>query len=253
MTEPTHRTFPREPTVQDPNLADARVDPVPLAHNGPADISLWRVDIAFDASLEAAAFAPLSADERKRAQAFRRSEDALRFASVRVALRSLLAQQLKRAPGDIRFALDATHRPHLADSDAFDFNVSHAGAYGLIGLSDRRRVGVDIERQNTTFDWRSITALTLDASEAAWIDGLDADVRMETFYDAWVAKEALVKTTGVGISLGLQNLTVLPRDGDAVILRNRIPAGMHDLNAHWLTAPAGYAACLSWSTKPIAR
>ncbi|KAE8757855.1 4'-phosphopantetheinyl transferase superfamily protein [Paraburkholderia madseniana] len=229
------------------------VEPVPLPHDGPSDVSLWRIDFAFDASLEDAAFAALSDDERARAGKFLRHEDALRFASVRVALREQLAQCLGIAAHTVRFELDENHRPHLADSNALDFNVSHAGSHGLIAMSPKRRVGVDIEHRSDSFDWHSIATLTLDASEAVWIDNLDIEEQRTAFYDAWVAKEALVKTTGVGITRGLQHLTVLPRDSAEVTLRNVIPDDMREVAARWIAAPEAYAACVAWSTKTFTR
>lgn len=223
------------------------IDPVPLPHNGPSDIALWRIDFAFIASLDAPAFASLSEDERTRARKFHRREDALRFATVRAALREQLARQLTIAAHAVRFAQDANRRPHLADSDRFDFNVSHAGAHGLIAMSPVRRVGVDIEQHDDSVDWHSIAGLTLDPGEAAWIERLDAGQQTAAFYDAWVAKEALVKTTGVGITRGLQHLAVLPRESTHVTLRNQIPDDMRDIAAHWLAAPPAYAACVAWS------
>lgn len=225
------------------------IEAVPLPHDGPPDISLWRVDFDFNACLDAATFASLDNDERERARAFRRHEDALRFATVRAVLREQLARRLKVAPHSLRFTQDASRRPHLAESERLDFNVSHAGAHGLIAMSLLRRVGVDIEQHSDRFDWRSIVKLTLDPSEAAWIEGLDVAQQAAAFYDAWVAKEALVKTTGVGITRGLQHLTVLPRGGDGVTvtLRNPIPDDMRELAARWIAAPDTYAACLAWS------
>ncbi|MFM0073974.1 4'-phosphopantetheinyl transferase superfamily protein [Paraburkholderia sediminicola] len=229
------------------------IEPVLLPHDGPSDVSLWRVDFAFEASLEDAAFAALSDDERVRAGKFRRHDDALRFASVRVVLREQLARWLGIAAHAVRFTQDANRRPHLAGSNALDFNVSHAGSHGLIAMSPERRVGVDIEHRSDSFDWHSIVTLTLDASEAAWIDRLDVEEQRAAFYDAWVAKEALVKTTGVGITRGLQHLTVLPRDSAEVTLRNVIPDDMGEIAARWIAAPEAYAACVAWSTKTLAR
>jgi 4'-phosphopantetheinyl transferase len=223
------------------------IDPVPLPHDGPSDIAVWRIDIDFAESLNAPAFASLSDEELTRARHFRRHEDALRFATVRAALREQLARGLGIAAHAVRFAADANLRPHLAESDRFDFNVSHAGAHGLIALSPTRRVGVDIEQYSDTFDWHSIAALTLDPKEVVWIEGLDAARQTAAFYDAWVAKEALVKTTGAGITRGLQHLTVLPRESMRVTLRNQIPDDMREVDARWLAAPDGYAACVAWS------
>ena len=143
--------------------------------------------------------------------------------------------------------------PHLAGSDNFDFNVSHAGAHKLIAMSPVRRVGVDIEQHSDRFDWRSIATLTLDPAEAAWLERVDAAQQSAAFYDAWVAKEALVKTTGVGITRGLQQLTVLPRDGIHVVLRNQIPDDMREIAAHWIAAPDAYSACVAWSVTTFAR
>ncbi|CAD6542504.1 hypothetical protein LMG28727_04015 [Paraburkholderia kirstenboschensis] len=229
----------------------ATVEPLPLQHQGPPDVSLWRVDLCFDASLDAVVFASLSQDERERAHTFRRREDALRFASTRAALRELLAQRMGVEAHAVRFALDANRRPRLADSTAPDFNVSHAGAFGLIAMSDVRRVGADIEQHSDRFDWRSIMKLTLDPDEAAWIERLDPSEQMAAFYDAWTAKEALVKTTGVGITRGLQHLAVLPREGNRVMLRNAIAHAMREIAAQWIAAPHGYAACVAWSLAPL--
>ncbi|MFM0341635.1 4'-phosphopantetheinyl transferase family protein [Paraburkholderia fungorum] len=231
------------------------VEPVPLPQDVPSDIALWRIDFAAGAALDDAAFASLSEDERARARGFRHHADALRFVSVRAALREQLAQALGIAAHAVRFALDANRRPHLvdADGDAPDFNVSHAGAHGLIAMSSVRRVGVDIEQHSDKFDWRSIASLTLAESEAAWLEGLGRAEQFTAFYEVWVAKEALVKTTGVGITRGLQKLTVLPRDGAQVRLRDHVPDDMRDLAGRWLAAPDAYAACLAWSVSGIAR
>lgn len=224
-----------------------RIPLFPVPHDGPADVHVWRVDIRFDTTLDSDTFAALSSDERTQARAFHRSEDALRFATVRAALRERLASALGSAPHALRLTRDAMKRPCLAEAMPLDFNVSHSGAYGLIALSSRRRVGVDIEQRNAQLDWRSLTSLTLADSEADVLEQLDPQERLERFYDAWVAKEALLKTTGVGVVRGLQRLTVLPRDGVRVALRDEVPDEAHDLAATWLAAPADYAACVAWS------
>ncbi|SDI57267.1 4'-phosphopantetheinyl transferase family protein [Paraburkholderia phenazinium] len=224
-----------------------RIPLFPVLHDGPPDVHVWRVDIRFDTSLESDTFTALSSDERTQARVFRRSEDALRFATVRAALREQLASALGTAPHMLRLTRDAMKRPCLAEATSIDFNVSHSGAHGLIALSTRRRVGVDIEQRNPQLDWRALASLTLADSETVALEQLHPEECIERFYDAWVAKEALLKTTGVGVVLGLPRLTVLPRDGVRVALRDTVPDEAHDLAASWLAAPAGYAACAAWS------
>jgi 4'-phosphopantetheinyl transferase len=228
------------------------IEPVALLHDGPSDIALWRLDLAFHASLDDDAFSSLSDDEHARARKFLRHEDSLRFAIVRAALREQLAQRLGIAPHAVRFSHDANRRPQLAGRERLDFNVSHTGSHGLIAMSPLRRVGVDIEHMRTQFDWRSVAPLALESSEQAWLERLDITQQSAAFYDAWVAKEALVKTTGLGVVEGLQHLTVLPRETSRVMLRNRIPPDMRMIAAHWLAVPPSYAACLAWSETPFA-
>jgi 4'-phosphopantetheinyl transferase len=233
-----------------------RIPLILLPHNGPADVQVWRVDIDFDVPLDSGIFSALSSDEQARAKVFRRNEDALRFATVRAALRQQLGIALALEAHAVRFERDAMGRPRLAlttdavDQDDFaeiDFNVSHSGAHGLIALSAHRRIGVDIERHDAKLDWRSLAEMTLSDGEAKWFDQLNDEQCIFSFYDAWVAKEALLKTTGVGVVRGLPRLTVLPRDGERVIVRDPLPEEARDLSAGWLAAPSGYAACLAWS------
>ena len=224
------------------------VDRFPLPHPGPHDIALWRVDFAFDQTLAAPAFDTLSVDERERAARFHRHHDAIRFASVRAALRALLYDTTKIDAKDIRLATDEAGRPHMIDSPvSVDFNVSHSGAHGLIALSTRRRVGVDIETRVFDFDWQGIARATLTADETAWLQGLDAAQSQHAFFDAWVAKEALLKAAGVGISEHLTQLTVFPARIDGFVPDTQRPDAIRNLLAAWIQAPQGYAACIAWS------
>jgi 4'-phosphopantetheinyl transferase len=213
---------------------------VPLPPECPADVSLWRIDIAFDARLDDPMFASLSGDERTRAQAFHRSMDALRFAMVRAALRTLLAERLGIAAEDVPFASDEAGRPSLANSHAIDFNVSHSGDHGLIALSSRRRVGVDIEERATRFDWRTVAEIALSPHERDAVERLAAHAQTDAFYDIWVTKEAILKALGVGITKGMQHFTVWPRRDD-----------VQGIASAPLSMPPGYAACIAWSAAAL--
>lgn len=224
------------------------IDRLPLPHPGPPDIALWRVDFAFDWPLAAPAFGTLSVDECERARRFHRHHDAIRFASMRAALRSALSDVTGIAAQDVRLGTDDAGRPHMIEPPVtVDFNVSHAGAHGLIALSTRRRVGVDIEVRAGDFLWRSIARSTLSAAEVEWLAGLDAAQSQHAFFDVWVAKEALLKAAGVGISEHLTQLTVLPPDTCGFVPRAPRPAAVEHLDAAWTQAPQGYAACIAWS------
>ncbi len=171
---------------------------------------------------------------------------------MRAVLRAVLSEATGVAARDVGIAADEAGRPHMiSPSVPIDFNVSHSGAHGLIALSHRRRVGVDIETRSRDFDWRSVARSTLSKAEIEWLKGLDAANSQHAFFDAWVAKEALLKAAGVGISEHLTQLTVLPRGVLEHVPHASRPPAVQSLDAAWTQAPQGYAACIAWSRDSI--
>ncbi|WP_250473639.1 4'-phosphopantetheinyl transferase superfamily protein [Caballeronia sp. GAFFF1] len=220
----------------------------PLTTEAPADVRVWLVDIALSALLPKAGEGILPADELQRAGRFMRHEDAARFATMRAALRRLLAAQLGASPASLPLVSDSNGRPTLAMPDAPDFNVAHSGAHGLIAMSFERRVGVDIEEARHSFDWRELQSTVLHAADQRVIDALPQAGQPDAFLACWTAKEAVLKAHGVGIgsqALAMHGFSVLPRDGARYSLSDQ--AGAY--RAVSLAAPRGYAAALAWSAE----
>ncbi|QSN63666.1 4'-phosphopantetheinyl transferase superfamily protein [Caballeronia sp. M1242] len=220
----------------------------PLSTESPADVRAWLVDIDLSASLREAGDGVLHPDELERAARFLRHEDAARFATMRAALRRLLAAQLGGSPASLALVSDANGRPTLAIPNAPDLNIAHSGALGLIAMSFERRVGVDIEEARHSFDWRELQATVLHAADQRVIDALPQADQSDAFFACWTAKEAVLKAHGVGIgsqALGMHGFSVLPRDGARYSLSNEAGA----FRAVSLAVPRGYAAALAWSAK----
>jgi len=220
------------------------IQPLPLPADAPHDVRVWLVHIDLTAPLSV--FDVLSEDELARARRFLRHEDAARFATVRTALRHVLAAETRDAPASLVLNADPNGRPALAHPDAPDFNVSHSGAYGLIAVSRERRVGVDIEVARATFDWRELAPSVLAERDRHEVETLPEAAQAGAFFDCWTAKEAVLKAHGAGIgggTIGMNGFSVLPRDGVRYAVDRR--AGAFAANA--LIAPSGYAAALAWS------
>ncbi|SAL47304.1 4'-phosphopantetheinyl transferase [Caballeronia cordobensis] len=219
---------------------------LPLPADAPADIRVWRIALDLTAPIDGAAYASLNDHERARAARFLRHADAARFATMRCALRYLLAAETGRDAASLVLAASEKGRPYLSQPDAPDFNVSHSGAYGLIAISRARRVGVDIEEAPLSFHWRELAPAVLAESDRREIEAMPEAARSSGFFDCWTAKEAVLKAHGDGIGGGVLTLTgfsVLPRDGVRYALTRS--AGAFD--AVSLAAPAGYAAALAWA------
>ncbi|WP_454694300.1 4'-phosphopantetheinyl transferase family protein [Achromobacter aegrifaciens] len=189
----------------------------------------------------------LSAEERARALRFRRHGDKVRFVASRATLRRLLGARVHCSPQSLRFAVNKYGKPRLDVACSGDpapyFNVSHAGDFALIALSDWVPVGIDIERRDPHCDVAGLSRQVLSALERQ----LPGERRLD-FFECWTAKEAVLKALGLGVAEHLQRLSVFlpkPASGRRYDLRCEGLEGP-DVNVLRLDSPSGYAAALAW-------
>lgn len=221
----------------------------------PEGIDVFRLKLELEAPLADADWALLGEDEGVHALRLRQHADRVRFVSTRAALRLLIGGRLRRRPQDLKFAVSRFGKPRLAGACSAEpdlhFNVSHAGEFALLAISESVPVGVDIERRDMALDVSVLLPQTLSALE--W--QLPPEQRVD-FFECWTAKEAVLKALGLGVAEHLQQLSVLAPEPVAVtdgVCRYRL---RHDainwptLVAQRLTSPAGYAASLAWRVHP---
>lgn len=141
----------------------------------------------------------------------RRSERRL----SRIALRLLIA----RAAGDGRYngvalTRSASGRPSIAGA-AFDFSVSHAAGYALLGLAHggNARIGVDLEglRDLAMSDERRRRIVAAAEVVGGAPLSPSAPVDIADVLDAWVRLEALAKASGRGMARVLSEVGVIGR------------------------------------------
>ncbi|QQC64306.1 4'-phosphopantetheinyl transferase family protein [Paraburkholderia ginsengisoli] len=227
-----------------------------------AGVELMRVDIDLEAPTNHPAFSVLSAEERAHASRYIRKDDALRFAATRLALRETLGERLGVPPRALRFERDKNGRPRLTSqegtglSKTLDFNIAHSGHYALLVLSDRRRVGVDIEVVNRVGHWLSLSPTVFSPHEHAYVMSLPERFRDDVFYNVWTAKEAFLKALGTGIATGMAHFSVLSGNDDIPVASLASPLWTSDredsicvtaFDAARCPAPLDYAACVVWS------
>ncbi|MDR3399458.1 MAG: 4'-phosphopantetheinyl transferase superfamily protein [Pandoraea sp.] len=238
------------------------------------------------ASAQAASLLDLAArltpDERARMARLLREDDRARFVTVRSALREALGRELGVPPGSVALETDAHGRPRLAGGGPLDFNVSHAGRWGLLAYARDMQVGVDIERLDAVADPGPLWDVCLHAAEK------DALVRLAApsagrntgipplsplsplFHRLWCLKEAAFKALGTGLQDGLTLLrldvaaisrvaadpgtdfdaTRPPVVPSSAIAWQADDAGLaralQGLELRLLPAPPGYGAALAW-------
>lgn len=152
------------------------------------------------------------------------------------------------------FVVNRFGKPRLAGACSAEpdlhFNVSHAGEFALLAISESAPVGVDIEHRDMTLDVRGLLPQTLSALEQQ----LPADQRVD-FFECWTAKEAVLKALGLGVAEHLQRLSILAPETiseAAVVDRYRLRCDAVEwpaLAAQRLTPPVGYAASLAWCVR----
>ncbi|WP_454726834.1 MULTISPECIES: 4'-phosphopantetheinyl transferase family protein [Cupriavidus] len=232
--------------------------PLRVASPCPA-LRLWRLDLSGRGMALADALPCLSGSEQERCAALRQPADRLRFAVTRASLRMLLGAQLGMPPRALPLATAAHGKPCLDLPGAPAFNVSHAGAHGLVAVGQAAavaRAGVDVERIDAALDPAALgemARLCFTPRERAWLAARAPAQWPAAFHALWTAKEALLKALGVGVAAHLQQVSVLPAAGGVrfgVTPRTREMAALLGRGAapvlHALPAPAGYAAAVAW-------
>ncbi len=101
------------------------------------------------------------------------------------------------------------------------FNLSHAGHYAVLAISDRE-IGVDIEEiRRSHID---VARHFFHPAEQAFLFSAPEDAQPDLFCDIWTRKEACIKAIGAGLSYPLTDFSVADDSGfPAEIL---LPAGI---------------------------
>lgn len=182
----------------------------------------------------------LSAPELERWQRFRHSQSQMMYLAGRYLLRSVLARKLECRKEDVPLQISDSGKPFL-DPQLWSgsFNLSHSDDFLLLGIGDTVQLGVDIECCTKPRDLDGIAAMIMHPEELAHFNQLPLEARTDYFFHLWVAKEALVKMLGRGISYGFKRIC-LDRQVTAFVHPER--SGLVRLDA-----PIGFKAALVYA------
>ncbi|MAT69266.1 MAG: hypothetical protein CMJ58_07035 [Planctomycetaceae bacterium] len=180
-----------------------------------AGVDLWLVDAGVDEAAESQARAILSPDELARYDRVRVIEKRQQAIAVRAALRRILARYVAAEPHELVFAYGPQEKPSLAapaTSPRLQFNVSHAGAWGLAAITAGRPVGVDIELTRPLQNQASFARTILSPRELQQHESFAAGDHLAALLAAWTCKEAVLKAAGLGMAVAPAALELTPVD-----------------------------------------
>ena len=126
----------------------------------------------------------------------------------RVLLRTTLSRYARVPPADWNFDRDEFDKPRIAHptDTSLAFNMSQSADWIACAVSQDEAVGVDIQYCDPGRDVLRLAARFFGTDETALLGALPATGRRDRFYTYWTLKEAWLKTTGRGISAGLDSI-----------------------------------------------
>lgn len=168
-------------------------------------VQVWHLELRVPAGREREWLSWLDPAERARHGRFHFPDLATRHLAAQAQLRWLLGACLGRDPASLPLHRTSRGKPYLPGHPVH-FNLSHSDGHGLVALTRRGPVGVDLECLDRDVEAQGIADRFFSAAEAAALAALPEDQRLAGFFRLWTCKEAWLKATGQGISDGLNQV-----------------------------------------------
>ncbi len=153
-------------------------------------------------------------------RAHRIKSDQLRghFVVAHGVLRLVLSLYSDSGPRELSFQNVPSGKPILREADVsanrIRFNLSRSHGRALIAVSKDREVGVDLETNRTDRDVTALAARFFVPQEQAAIMNAESSATHQAFSRIWVAKEAVLKAGGSGLTFRLDRYCIeLSADG----------------------------------------
>lgn len=172
-------------------------------------IEVWLARLDLEADQVGRCASLLSRDEQECAGRLHFERDRRRFIVTRGILRRLLGNHLDLTPAAITFGYAKNGKPFVAGgATRIHFNVSHAHERALYAISSSCALGVDIEYLNRDVDYCALAARFFTRREHAGLQHIPEADRRRAFFACWTRKEAVIKATGDGLALPLDQFEV---------------------------------------------
>lgn len=173
------------------------------------DVHIWSVDIArVNPALISSYRAIMSAEELERNQRYRFEKNRFSDCVTRALARDVLSKYADRSPESWSFSKGEHGKPELTNSPVpLRFNLSHTSHHVVCVVTPIYDVGIDIEHTARKNDVLAIADRYFSEQEVTDLFELPVERQADRFFDYWTLKEAYMKASGEGISLGLGNFS----------------------------------------------
>jgi 4'-phosphopantetheinyl transferase len=191
---------------------------------------VWGIVLEADPDLLLVLSRCLSAEEKDRAERLVSPRHRTQRLVAYGALRMILSRYGSDEPHALVIERTSAGKPVLrrgaTGGRPLRFNLTHSQGRALIAVTASRDVGVDLEKIEITRDVVGLAKRFLCVAEQAAIERFDGIARQETFLRLWVAREAVFKAIGTGLTLPLDRSPVeVSGDGKVARLVGEVPDG----------------------------
>jgi 4'-phosphopantetheinyl transferase len=192
----------------------------------------------------------LSEDEIQRANRFHFPHHRDRFIAAHGCLREILSRYTKCPPQALQFQVSPFGKPSLVEEQGgreVAFNLSHSHDLGLVAVTRREAVGVDIEYIRTDLADEQVARRFFSKSEVARLLSLPDEQQKEAFFLCWTRKEAFIKAIGQGLSMPLDrfDVTLAPGEPAQLLATRPDPAQALQWRIYHCVPAEGYAAAVA--------
>ncbi|MGE5672904.1 MAG: 4'-phosphopantetheinyl transferase family protein [Mycobacterium leprae] len=180
---------------------------VPLLQDG--EVHVWSASLEGSPAEVALHYQVLTAEERDRADRYRREADRVHFIQGRWLLRHLLSQYISQPAAELRLLAGPHGKPELDPAmGQISFNLSHSHGMGLFAFARGRQLGIDLEWIRPEGVTEDLIRTVFSPAEQQVLVALPPPERLQTFYRGWTRKEAYLKGRGDGLVFPLQRVAV---------------------------------------------
>jgi 4'-phosphopantetheinyl transferase len=207
-------------------------------------VRVWLIRSDQPDTVVADLFNVLDDDERGRADALARDNDRRRFVVGHGAARLIVGRHLGAPAEQIRWRHGQHGKPELCGRwTGAQVNLSHSGDLNALAVTERRRVGVDVQQLVSNLDPTAMAARFFPPAEARFVAAAgNRDGCAGRFGRLWTRKEACVKACGGMLAQGLS----LPVQGFGdVIVENPGGALPGPFLVRNVPVPAGFCASVA--------
>lgn len=202
----------------------------------PHEAHIWLASVRSldDPALREAAMQLLLPQEHQAWQRFVQPHSRNEYLLTRLLCRRVLSHVAPVAPSQWGFARNKYGRPEIVTPPEYTglrFNLSNTRDWAACLVVQRVDAGVDVENCARTPDLEGLSRAVLTPQERALFAQLPEDARAAHFFGLWTVKEAYIKARGLGLALGMENISVSLPAGAAPQVE--LPEDWDDASADW--------------------